>query len=234
MEYIKVGESMYKILIVEDDRIIADNVCEQLLKWGYDVKIADDFNDVLKIFVKYEPQLVLMDIGLPYFNGYHWCMQIRNISKVPVIFMSSMSDNMNIVMAINMGGDDFVAKPFDLSVLTAKIQALLRRTYDLSGKVPMLEHRGAILNLYDTTMTYNGEKIELTKNEFRILQTLMENKGRVVSRDTLMTKLWETDNYIEENTLTVNVGRLRKKLEKAGMEGFIKTKVGGGYIIEKE
>ena len=234
MEYIKVGESMYKILIVEDDRIIADNVCEQLLKWGYDVKIADDFNDVLKIFVKYEPQLVLMDIGLPYFNGYHWCMQIRNISKVPVIFMSSMSDNMNIVMAINMGGDDFVAKPFDLSVLTAKIQALLRRTYDLSGKVPMLEHRGAILNLYDTTMTYNGEKIELTKNEFRILQTLMENKGRVVSRDTLMTKLWETDNYIEENTLTVNVGRLRKKLEKAGLEGFIKTKVGGGYIIEKE
>ena len=127
---------------------------------------------------------------------------------------------MNIIMAMNMGGDDFVAKPFDLSVLTAKIQALLRRTYDLSGKVPMLEHRGAILNLYDTTMTYNGEKIELTKNEFRILQTLMENKGRVVSRDTLMTKLWETDNYIEENTLTVNVGRLRKKLEKAGLEGF--------------
>lgn len=177
---------------------------------------------------------MLLDITLPFYNGYHWCSEIRKISSVPVIFISSAADNMNIIMAMNMGGDDFVAKPFDLSVLTAKIQALLRRTYDLSGKVPMLEHRGAILNLYDTTMTYNGEKIELTKNEFRILQTLMENKGRVVSRDTLMTKLWETDNYIEENTLTVNVGRLRKKLEKAGMEGFIKTKVGGGYIIEKE
>ena len=225
---------MYKILIVEDDEVIAKTLKVHLEKWGYEAVCVQDFNHVMECFVKEQPSIVLMDIGLPFFNGYHWCTQIRNISQVPVIFLSSMSDNMNIVMAMNMGGDDFVAKPFDLSVLTAKIQALLRRTYDLSGKVPMLEHRGAILNLYDTTMTYNGEKIELTKNEFRILQTLMENKGRVVSRDTLMTKLWETDNYIEENTLTVNVGRLRKKLEKAGMEGFIKTKVGGGYIIEKE
>ena len=225
---------MYKILIVEDDEVIAKTLKVHLEKWGYEAVCVQDFNHVMECFVKEQPSIVLMDIGLPFFNGYHWCTQIRNISQVPVIFLSSMSDNMNIVMAMNMGGDDFVAKPFDLSVLTAKIQALLRRTYDLSGKVPMLEHRGAILNLYDTTMTYNGEKIELTKNEFRILQTLMENKGRVVSRDTLMTKLWETDNYIEENTLTVNVGRLRKKLEKAGLEGFIKTKVGGGYIIEKE
>lgn len=138
---------MYKILIVEDDRIIADNVCEQLLKWGYDVKIADDFNDVLKIFVKYEPQLVLMDIGLPYFNGYHWCMQIRNISKVPVIFMSSMSDNMNIVMAINMGGDDFIVKPFDINVLIAKVQAMLRRTYSFAESTNIIEHNGCILNL---------------------------------------------------------------------------------------
>ena len=225
---------MYKILIVEDDEVIAKTLKVHLEKWGYEAVCVQDFNHVMECFVKEQPSIVLMDIGLPFFNGYHWCTQIRNISQVPVIFLSSMSDNMNIVMAMNMGGDDFVAKPFDLSVLTAKIQALLRRTYDLSGKVPMLEHRGAILNLYDTTMTYNGEKIELTKNEFRILQTLMENKGRVVSRDTLMTKLWETDNYIEENTLTVNVGRLRKKLEKAGLEGFIKTKVGGGYIVEKE
>lgn len=141
---------------------------------------------------------------------------------------------MNIIMAVNMGGDDFVAKPFDLNVLTAKVQALLRRTYDLAGKIPVLEHRGAILNLYDTSLTYEGKKIDLTKNEFRILQTLMENKGRLVSRDTLMTKLWETDNYIEENTLTVNIARLRKKLEKAGLTGFITTKVGEGYIITQD
>ena len=225
---------MYTVLLVEDDRSIAEAIKAQAAQWGLSVHIVEDFRNVMKGFLAVSPQLVLLDISLPFFDGFHWCQEIRKVSKVPILFISSASDNMNMIMAMNMGGDDFVAKPFDLSVLTAKIQALLRRTYDLSGKVPMLEHRGAILNLYDTTMTYNGEKIELTKNEFRILQTLMENKGRVVSRDTLMTKLWETDNYIEENTLTVNVGRLRKKLEKAGMEGFIKTKVGGGYIIEKE
>ena len=225
---------VYKLLIVEDDLGIAQAIQTQASMWNFDVRIVENFRDVTGEVTSFSPHIILLDITLPFFNGYHWCSEIRKISSVPVIFISSAANNMNIIMAMNMGGDDFVAKPFDLSVLTAKIQALLRRTYDLSGKVPMLEHRGAILNLYDTTMTYNGEKIELTKNEFRILQTLMENKGRVVSRDTLMTKLWETDNYIEENTLTVNVGRLRKKLEKAGMEGFIKTKVGGGYIIEKE
>ena len=224
----------YRVLIVEDDRGIAEAIREQAAMWELDARCVRDFRQVMEEFSEFDPHLVLLDISLPFFNGYHWCSEIRKVSQVPIFFISSASDNMNIIMAMNMGGDDFVAKPFDLSVLTAKIQALLRRTYDLSGKVPMLEHRGAILNLYDTTMTYNGEKIELTKNEFRILQTLMENKGRVVSKDTLMTKLWETDNYIEENTLTVNVGRLRKKLEKAGLEGFIKTKVGGGYIIEKE
>ena len=203
---------MYKILIIEDDLVMAGAIKKEMEAWGNEARYVEDFAKVLEIFAEYGPHLVLLDITLPFYNGYHWCSEIRKISSVPVIFISSAADNMNIIMAMNMGGDDFVAKPFDLSVLTAKIQALLRRTYDLSGKVPMLEHRGAILNLYDTTMTYNGEKIELTKNEFRILQTLMENKGRVVSRDTLMTKLWETDNYIEENTLTVNVGRLRKKL----------------------
>lgn len=223
---------MYKILIVEDDRIIADNVCEQLLKWGYDVKIADDFNDVLKIFAKYEPQLVLMDIGLPYFNGYHWCMQIRNISKVPVIFMSSMSDNMNIVMAINMGGDDFIVKPFDINVLIAKVQAMLRRTYSFAESTNIIEHNGCILNMNDQTFMYNGKRIELTKNEYRILQSLLENIGKVVSRDNIMMKLWESDDFIDDNTLTVNVTRLRKKLEQAGLIDYIKTKKGTGYIIE--
>ena len=224
---------MYKILIVEDDLPMAQAIQKEMTMWGNEAQCVQDFQNVLASFTEYDPHLVLMDITLPFYNGYHWCSEIRRISNVPVVFISSASDNMNIVMAMNMGGDDFVAKPFDLSVLTAKVQAVLRRTYDLMGKIPVLEHCGAILNLNDTTLTYNGEKIDLTKNEFRILQTLMENKGRLVSRDTLMTRLWETDDYIEENTLTVNIARLRKKLEKAGLTGFITTKVGEGYIIQQ-
>ena len=232
MEYIKVGESMYKILIVEDDRIIADNVCEQLLKWGYDVKIADDFNDVLKIFVKYEPQLVLLDIVLPLFNGFHWCQEIRKISKVPIIFLSSANDNMNIVMTMNMGGDEFVEKPFDLGVVTAKVQAVLRRAYAFRGTMDVLEHAGVMLNVNDATVTCGSQSVELTKNVFRILKLLMENSGRIVSRENLITRLWESDEFIDDNTLTVNVARLRKKLEEIGAENWIQTKKGIGYIVE--
>lgn len=224
---------MYKILIIEDDLTMAQAIQKEMTAWGNEAEYVQDFRNVMKIFAEYDPHLVLMDITLPFYNGYHWCCEIRKVSDVPVIFISSASDNMNIIMAVNMGGDDFIAKPFELGVLTAKIQAVLRRTYDMSGKVPVLEHRGAMLNLYDTCLTYEGKKISLTKNEFRILQTLMENKGRLVSRETLMTKLWETDDYIEENTLTVNIARLRKKLENAGLKDFIMTKVGEGYIIEK-
>ncbi len=225
---------MYKILIVEDDLPMAQAIQKEMGMWGNEADYVQDFQTVLNKFTEYDPHLVLMDITLPFYNGYHWCSEIRKISNVPVIFISSASDNMNIIMAMNMGGDDFISKPFDLGVLTAKVQAMLRRTYDLAGKIPVLEHRGAILNLYDATLTFQGEKINLTKNEFRILQTLMENKGRLVSRDTLMTRLWETDNYIEENTLTVNITRLRKKLEKAGLTDFITTKVGEGYMIQQE
>lgn len=222
---------MYKILIVDDDRVIADTVKEQLIKWGYEARIVDDFNNVLKIFAEYGPHLVLMDIGLPFFNGYHWCAQIRNISKVPVIFMSSMSDNMNIVMAINMGGDDFVIKPFDMNVLIAKVQAMLRRTYSFAESTNIIEHNGCILNMNDQTFIYNEEMVELTKNEYRILQCLLENIGKVVARDTIMMKLWESDDFIDDNTLTVNMARLRKKLENAGLKDYIKTKKGSGYII---
>lgn len=223
---------MYRILIVEDDLGIAQAMQNQIQTWNLEAKCVENFRDVMKEFAAYDPQLVLLDISLPFYNGYYWCTEIRKVSKVPILFISSASDNMNIVMAMNMGGDDFIAKPFDLNVLVAKVQAVLRRTYDLSGKVPILEHRGAMLNLYDMSFVYNGQKINLTKNEFRILQTLMEKKGRMVSRDTLMTKLWETDDYIEENTLTVNIARLRRKLEAAGLSDFITTKVGEGYIIE--
>ncbi len=223
---------MYRIYIVEDEPTIASLMKKQLEKWGYTAKCTEHFNEVIKEFTEFDPHIVLMDVMLPFFNGYHWCREIRRISEVPIVFISSAADNMNIVMAMNMGGDDFIPKPVDLNVMTAKIQAMLRRTYDIGSKIPVLEHNGAVLNLNDTTLVYNGHTVELTKNDFRILQTLMKNKGRVVSRDTLMNKLWQIDCYVEENTLTVNVTRLRKKLEAAGLADFIKTKVGAGYIIE--
>ena len=222
---------MYKIFMVEDDEIIARSIREHLQAWNYDVCCVEDFSNVVAEFVRFDPQLVLMDITLPFFNGYHWCSEIRKISKVPVIFLSSAADNMNIVMAVNMGADDFIPKPFDLEVLTVKIQAMLRRSYDFAGTGSMLEHKGAILNLNETTLTYQEQKIELTKNEFRILEILMENKEKVVSRETLMTKLWESDNYVDENTLSVNVNRLRKKLEALGLEEFILKKKGIGYRL---
>ena len=222
---------MYKIFMVEDDEIIARSIREHLQAWNYDVCCVEDFSNVVAEFVRFDPQLVLMDITLPFFNGYHWCSEIRKISKVPVIFLSSAADNMNIVMAVNMGADDFIPKPFDLEVLTVKIQAMLRRSYDFAGTGSMLEHKGVILNLNETTLTYQEQKIELTKNEFRILEILMENKEKVVSRETLMTKLWESDNYVDENTLSVNVNRLRKKLEALGLEEFILTKKGIGYRL---
>ena len=223
---------MYKILIIEDDSSMANTMKKQIQAWGYTVACVDDFQSVIPAFVAFDPHLVLLDIMLPFYNGYHWCTEIRKISNVPIVFLSSASDNMNIVMAMNMGGDDFIAKPVDLNVLTAKIQAVLRRTYDLAGKVPVLEHRGAVLNLNDTTLTYAGERLDLTRNEFRILETLLENKGKVVSRETLMTRLWEMDCYVEENTLTVNMARLRKKLEGVGLTDFVTTKVGSGYLVK--
>lgn len=224
---------MYRIMIVEDDITIAEIIRKHMEGWGYEVRCAEDFKNVLAEFVSFSPQLVLMDISLPFFNGYHWCSQIRQISRVPIVFLSSASDNMNIVMAVNMGGDDFVAKPFDLNVLMAKIQAMLRRTYDFGGQTQLFEHRGVILNLSDATVLYEDRKVDLTKNEFKILQILMEQKGNVVSRDKIMTRLWETDSYVDDNTLTVNVTRLRKKLEEAGVKDFITTKKGIGYFIEQ-
>lgn len=223
---------MYRILIVEDDPGIAKAVAAALQKWELDARCVTDFRNVMAEFAQYDPHLVLLDISLPFFNGYHWCSEIRRVSKVPVIFISSASDNMNIVMAMNMGADDFIAKPFDQSVLTAKIQALLRRTYDFAAAVPILEHRGALLNTGDNTLTYEGKRIELSKNEYRILYTLLENKGKVVSREKLMERLWETDSFVDENTLTVNVNRLRKKLDAAGLPGFITTRFGVGYLVE--
>lgn len=223
---------MYKIFIVEDDVGIASAVARQAEAWGLEAKCVQDFQNVLTEFLAYQPHLVLLDIGLPFFNGYYWCEKIRAVSSVPILFLSSASDNMNIVMAMNMGADDFIAKPFDQNVLAAKIRAMLRRTYDFAPAAPVLEHRGALLSTGDNTLTYQGEKIELSKNEYRILLVLMKDKGKVVSREKLMQSLWETDSFVDDNTLTVNVNRLRKKLDAAGLHDFITTKFGVGYIVE--
>ena len=222
---------MYRLLIVEDDKGIAEAIKNQAELWDLRVHCIENFRNIMTEFAEFDPHIILMDISLPFFNGYHWCSEIRKVSKVPIIFISSASDNMNMVMAMNMGADDFIAKPFDQSVLMAKLQAMLRRTYDFSASVPVLEHRGALLNTGENTLIYNDEKIALSKNEFRILLILMENKGKVVSREKLMEHLWESDSFVDENTLSVNVGRLRKRLDAAGIEDFITTKFGIGYMI---
>lgn len=223
---------MYRILIVEDDLTIAKSIAKHLSTWNYDVTYVQDFQKVMKYFEEFAPELVLMDVNLPFYNGFHWCSEIRRNSNVPIIFLSSVSDNMNIVMAMNMGGDEYIEKPFDIHVLTAKIQALLRRTYTLNEQKKFLTHRELSLNLNDSTVTCKEEKLALSRNEYLILQLLLENCGKIVSRDELMTCLWGNDEFIDDNTLTVNVTRVRKKLEQAGCTDYIKTKKGLGYILE--
>lgn len=222
---------MYRILIVEDDPIISEAVNRFLSKWGYTVETVTDFNNVLEHFTRYMPQLVLMDIGLPFYNGYFWCSEIRKVSQIPIIFISSASDNMNVVMAMNMGGDDFIVKPFDLDVLAAKIQAILRRTYSFQTQTNLMEYQGIILNILDMTLLYKEEKQELSKNEFKILQILFENVGNTVSREKIMKRLWDSDCFIDDNTLTVNMNRLRKRLEGMKIYDLIVTRKGIGYQL---
>lgn len=221
----------YRLLLVEDDAVISSEMKRHLEKWGYEVSCVQDFGNVLAEFVACSPHLVLMDIGLPFYNGYYWCSQIRQISQVPIIFVSSAGDNMNIVMAVNMGGDDFLTKPFEPEVLSAKVQAMLRRTYAFREQTNLMEYQGLILDLTDASLLVKGQKLELTKNEFRILQLLFENAGKTVSREAIMKRLWDNDCFVDDNTLTVNVTRLRKKLEAGGAEPLIQTKKGLGYLI---
>lgn len=223
---------MFKILIVEDDRGIAEGIQSLLEQWGMEARQVQDFRNITGEFETYQPHLILLDIKLPIYDGYYWCCQLRQRTAAPIIFISSAADNMNIVMAMNMGGDDFIAKPFDGSVLVAKVQAMLRRSYRLETALPAPECRGAVLSTADQTLQYEGKAIDLTKNEYRILLCLMERKGQVVSRELLMQRLWETDSFVDENTLTVNVNRLRKKLEAAGLSEFIRTRFGVGYLVE--
>lgn len=225
---------MFRILIIEDEKIISEKIKNHLEKWGYEVENVTDFAHVLQYFTEFDPHLVLMDIGLPFYNGYYWCGEIRKLSNVPVLFLSSAADNMNIVMAVNMGGDDFVAKPFDLEVLSAKIQAVLRRAYSLQRQVSILEYQGVILNLADMSLLWAGKRIELSKNEFRIMQILFENAGNTVSRENIMKRLWDNEYFIDDNTLTVNVNRLRKVLEEGGLKDFIVTRKGVGYQLYRD
>lgn len=223
---------MYKLLIIEDDAAIAAAVAKLAAAWEMETHIVSDFRAVLTEYAAFAPHIVLIDISLPFFSGYHWCAELRKLSNVPIVFISSASDGMNIVTAMEMGADDFIAKPFDLDVLTAKVQALLRRTYDFAPAEPVLSHRGAVLQTGGQSLLVNGEKLPLSKNEYRILWTLLKEKGKIVSRERLMEALWQTDSFVDENTLSVNMARLRKKLDGAGLAGFIATRVGAGYLVE--
>ena len=222
---------MHRILIIEDDETIAEQLEKHLKKWGYETACAENFENILPQFISFSPQLVLLDIGLPFYNGYYWCGEIRKISQVPVVFLSSASDNMNIIMAMNMGGDDFIGKPFDFEVLLAKVQAILRRTYSFSAQPSVMEHRDVILSLTDMSLLYQGNKQELSKNEFRILELLYEQAGNMVSRERIMKRLWDNECFVDENTLNVNINRLRKKLEEMGVHDFILTRKGAGYQL---
>ena len=222
---------MYKIYMIEDD----EGIFEASKKYGekYDLQFinVNNFRKITEEFTEIQPHLVIMDIGLPAFDGYYWCSKIREHSTVPIIFLSSAALNMNMVMAMNMGGDDFVAKPFDYEVLLAKIQALLRRTYSF-GTVEQKDKGELYLNTANCTLVYRGASVDLTKNEYRILSVFMDNKGKIVSREKLMDTLWESDCYIDDNTLTVNINRLRKKLSNIGLSSLIITKKGLGYLLE--
>ncbi|MTI48410.1 response regulator transcription factor [Sporosalibacterium faouarense] len=223
---------MYRIMVVEDNNTLCKEISLGLEKWGFSVIMNIDFNNLLKDFSKHDPHLVIMDVNLPYLDGFTWCKKIREISKVPIIFLSSRDTNMDIVMAINMGGDDYITKPFSMDVLLAKINGLLRRTYSYGDDThEVIEHNNLILNVYDNSILYDDKKCSLTKNEFRILYLLMNENGKIISRDKIMRALWNDESFIDDNTLTVNINRLRKKLNDLGLNNFITTKKGQGYVI---
>ncbi len=223
---------MYKILIVEDDDTIAGVLQRTLQRYGYEAVRARDFRRVDAQFDAEAPHLVLLDISLPFFDGYHWCRLIREKSRVPILFLSSAADNMNQVMALSLGADDVIPKPFDLSLAVAKIEALLRRSYDFSAGGTVLTCGGASLDLAAATVSAGQARETLTKNEARILELLFQRKGHIISRDELMRALWDSEAFVDDNTLTVNMTRLRKKLAALGLPELIRTQKGVGYVAE--
>ncbi|EOT49508.1 MULTISPECIES: two-component system response regulator SapR [Enterococcus] len=223
---------MAKIMIVEDEKVIRELISEELEKWQFETYGTTDFQKVFDDFQQEQPQLVLLDINLPVFDGYYWCQKIREISKVPIIFISSRNTNMDMIMAMNMGADDFVTKPFDLDVLVAKINALLRRSYNyVEASQETLSHNELVLNVDNSSVEIKGELVDLSKNEYRLLYILMKNHGKILSREKLLRALWDDERFVDDNTLTVNINRLRRKIEQAGVYGYIETKVGQGYIV---
>ncbi|WP_099221899.1 MULTISPECIES: response regulator transcription factor [Listeria] len=225
---------MVKVYIVEDDLVIRDTIKKHLAKWGFDVRPVNDFSNILNEFLEFEPQLIILDVNLPNFDGFYWCNQIREVSNVPIIFLSSRNSRMDQIMGMNMGADYYIEKPVDLDVLMARINALLRRTYSYADleEPNIIEHNNVFLHIDTNMLTYLDEKVELTKNEFLILYELMKQKGSIVSREEIMRVLWEDESFVDDNTLTVNVVRIRKKLAEIGLQDFIKTKKGQGYMIE--
>ena len=223
---------MRKILLIEDDIDLSNKLSLSLNKWGFDVELIEDFNDIVNEFTKKECNLIIMDVNLPYYDGFYWCEKIRQISKVPIIFLSSRDSNMDLIMGINNGGDDYITKPFSIEVLITKINALLRRSYEYTFSDSIMYYKDTILDIEKCTFKYEGNSIELTKNEIKILSILIKNKGKVVSRDKIMMSLWNDDEFVSDNTLTVNITRLRGRLkDELGLVDFIKTKKGIGYMI---
>ncbi|HFI0626433.1 TPA: response regulator transcription factor [Streptococcus suis] len=220
---------MQKIFLVEDDKTISQLVAKNLTNWGYQVQEVKDFQTILKQIDDFQPHLIILDISLPFFNGYYWCQEIRKTSRVPIMFLSSHDQPMDIVMAINMGADDFVTKPFEMTVLLAKIQGLLRRTYDFVGEQSLLWFEQVALDLKTMQVSYTEAVEELTRNEFQILRVLFEHGKEVVSREALMRELWNSDIFVDDNTLSVNIARLRKKLTELGLPDLVATKKGVGY-----
>ncbi|APU71899.1 DNA-binding response regulator [Companilactobacillus crustorum] len=223
---------MAKIMIIEDDVSISKLISENLEKWQMDSYITKDFNNIIDQFNEYKPDLVLLDINLPIYDGYYWNQEIRKISKTPIIIISSRNSNMDQIMSMNMGADDFVEKPFSVDILVAKINALLRRTYDFTKSASdTVEHNGLKLNLSSGTVEINDHKIDLSKNEYKLLQRLLKDQGKIVTREQLLNFMWDDERFVDDNTLTVNINRLRGKIEKYGLKNYIVTKVGQGYII---
>lgn len=222
------------IFIVEDDFVLAKEIKLRLEKYGYTAQTVVDLQNITNEVLIANPKLILMDINLPYKDGFQWCNEIRRFLKVPIIFISSRDSDMDIIMSINMGGDDYIVKPFSIQLLIAKVQAVFRRaySYNITADKEIIKVGPITLNIADGTVIKDGIVVELSRNEFKILHILMQNAGSIVSRDDIMDALWSTDEFIGENTLTVNVTRLRNKLKSIGLDDYIKTKKGQGYIIE--
>ena len=219
-----------KIFIIEDEEKIRVELSEFLNRYGYEVSYSTNFENIVNIALKENPHVILLDINLPYYDGYYICREIRKNSNVPIIVVTSRNSEIDELMSMNLGADDFITKPYNTQILLARISSIIRRTYQ-NLEAETFEFNGLKYNMSTSEMSFKDNKIELTKNESRILYTLMKSKGKIVSRNDLMKSLWQNDEFVDDNTLTVNINRLRKKIDGIGAEGYLQTKRGQGYIL---